>query len=316
MSTASNYTTGHASPPTYYTIAKRLSDTRHRPSGFDYMRPILAFGIIWSHSMLVTGGDFSFLSSSNMLGPMASVFMISTLPMFFALSGFLVAGSLERSNTLVMFFGLRIIRIIPALAVEVVLSALLLGPLLGTVSLYEYFTDAQFRLYFLNIVGDIHYHLPGLFLSNYTAVVNGQLWTIPWELACYVVLAGLAITGIFQRRHWLILSLAILYLIQIALEIIITDRNPGMMGGSALVMSFVSGLIIYRYRDNIPWSAYLCLMMAVISFVLYKVPYGLRFAPLPVAYVTIYLGLLNLPRDRIVLSGDYSYGLYLYGFPI
>jgi peptidoglycan/LPS O-acetylase OafA/YrhL len=305
-----------ASPPAFYTIDKRLDDTRNRPSGFDYMRPILAFGVIWSHSMLLTGGDFSFLSSRNVFGLTASIFMISTLPMFFTLSGFLVAGSLERSHTLVMFFGLRVFRIMPALAVEVVLSAFVLGPLLTTVPLYNYFTDHKLLMYLLNIVGDIHYYLPGLFLSNHVTLVNGQLWTVPWELACYIVLAGLSITGIFQRRHWLILSVVGLYLIQIWLEIFKSNRNPEMMGGSALVISFVSGLLIYRYRDKIAWSPRLCVIMAVISVLLYEVPHGLRFAPLPLAYVTIYLGLLNFPRDRIILSGDYSYGLYLYGFPV
>jgi peptidoglycan/LPS O-acetylase OafA/YrhL len=244
-----------ASPSAFYTIGKRLDDTRNRPSGFDYMRPILAFGVIWSHSMLLTGGDFSLLSTRNLFGLTASIFMISTLPMFFTLSGFLVAGSLERSHTLVMFFGLRVFRIMPALAVEVVLSAFVLGPLLTMVPLYNYFTDHRLLAYLLNIVGDIHYYLPGLFLSNHVTLVNGQLWTVPWELACYIVLAGLSITGIFQRRHWLILSVVGLYLIQIWLEIFKSNRNPEMMGGSALVISFVSGLLIYRYRDKIAWSS-------------------------------------------------------------
>jgi len=36
----------------------------------------------------------------------------------------------------------------------------------------------------------------------------------------------------------------------------------------------------------------------------------------PLAYVTVFLGMLNPPRNRIVLSGDYSYGVYLFAFPI
>ncbi len=37
---------------------------------------------------------------------------------------------------------------------------------------------------------------------------------------------------------------------------------------------------------------------------------------LPAAYVTIYLGLLNPYKISLLSKGDYSYGLYLYGFPI
>jgi peptidoglycan/LPS O-acetylase OafA/YrhL len=204
----------------------------------------------------------------------------------------------------------------PALTVEVLLSALVLGPVLTTESLENYFLSADFRLYFLNILGDIHYHLPGVFLSNPVTVVNGQLWTVPWELVCYIVLAALAVTGVFRRRHWLVLSLLGLYVAQIGLDIIRTNRSPWIVGGSSLVISFVAGLVLYRFREKIAWSGRLCFMMAVLSLLLFSIPHGLRFAAFPSAYVTIYLGLLNPSRNKIILSGDYSYGLYLYGFPI
>jgi peptidoglycan/LPS O-acetylase OafA/YrhL len=30
----------------------------------------------------------------------------------------------------------------------------------------------------------------------------------------------------------------------------------------------------------------------------------------------VFLGLVNFPKIRFIQSGDYSYGVYLYGFPI
>jgi peptidoglycan/LPS O-acetylase OafA/YrhL len=147
-------------------------------------------------------------------------------------------------------------------------------------------------------------------------VVNGQLWTVPWELVCYILLAALAISGTFRRRQWLLLSLVGLYVVQIGLEIIRTNRNPWVVGGSSVVISFVAGLVLYRFRERIPWSGRLCIIMAVLSLLLFSVPHGLRFAAFPSAYVTVDLGLLNPSRNKIILSGDYSYGLYLYGFPI
>jgi hypothetical protein len=70
---------------------------------------------------------------------------------------------MERSKTLFAFIGLRVLRIAPALCAEVFLSALILGPILTTHSLTDYFSSNDFRLYFLNILGDIHYLLPGVF---------------------------------------------------------------------------------------------------------------------------------------------------------
>src|SRR5271170_8071198 len=67
------------------------------------------------------------------------------LPMFFALSGFLVAGSLERSKTLITFLGLKAFRIVPALAGDVLLSALILGPIVTTVPLTTYFFSPEFH---------------------------------------------------------------------------------------------------------------------------------------------------------------------------
>src|SRR5215469_12102213 len=73
-------------------------------------------------------------------------------------------------------------------------------------------------------------------------------WTVPWELACYVLLGGLAAFGIFRRRHWLALSLAGLHIIQIGNTMFRTNEEIKVAGGATLVISFVAGLTIYRYR--------------------------------------------------------------------
>jgi peptidoglycan/LPS O-acetylase OafA/YrhL len=164
------------------------------------------------------------------------------------------------------------------------------------------------------MVADMHYLLPGVFVSNPFPLVNGQLWTIPYELACYVALVILAATGIFQQRRWLFLSLMAFYAAQIANTILRANDQTKGAGGSTLVMSFVAGLVIYRYRDRIPLSRRLFLLACAVSVALIVVPNGVRFSALPIAYVTIYLGLQNPRRSKIVLSGDYSYGLYVYGF--
>jgi len=294
-------------------LEERLTAARWRPSGFDYMRIVLALGVICWHSPLTSyGGSAHGWVADLVLFPLA----IFILPMFFSLSGFLVAGSLERSKTLLMFLGLRVFRIMPALAVEVLLSALILGPLLTTLPLEAYFRDPQFHAYFLNMIGDIHYLLPGVFVSNPFPLVNGQLWTVPYELACYVALTVLALTGIFQQRWWLFLSLMAFYAAQVGNTILRTNDQMKGAGGSTLVMSFIAGLVLYRYRERIPWSARLFLLAGAASVAFVFVPNGVRFSALPLAYVTMYLGLHNPPRNKIILSGDYSYGLYLYGFPV
>jgi peptidoglycan/LPS O-acetylase OafA/YrhL len=111
------------------------------------------------------------------------------LPMFFALSGFLVTGSLFRTRTLTEFIALRLLRLVPALAVEVTLSAVVLGALFTSLPIGQYFSDPAFWKYFLNIAGRIHYSLPGVFQDNPIPIVNISLWTIPYELEWYLISA-------------------------------------------------------------------------------------------------------------------------------
>ena len=126
--------------------------------------------------------------------------------MFFALSGFLVAGSLLRSRTVAMFLASRIIRIFPALSVEVLLSAVLLGPLFTSLTLAQYFRSHEFWGYWWNLVGHVHFRLPGVFDANPNPnVVNGQLWTVPYELYCYVLLALVTLIG-GVRHRWIVVA--------------------------------------------------------------------------------------------------------------
>jgi peptidoglycan/LPS O-acetylase OafA/YrhL len=299
-------------------LEDRLIATRRRPSGFDYMRIVLAALVLVVHTLNVVAGQA--LSTAVWQGPVRP-FMVAILPMFFALSGFLVAGSLERCRTLISFLGLRIMRIVPALAVEVFLSALLLGPIFTSLPLGQYFTNAHLYAYFLNILGDVHLELPGVFLHNvWPQTVNLQLWVLPRELKCYILLALMFMVGLVRPNRQT-LVFAVLFYVAAALyyslsSAIHTGDMPNTLSGWLLIISFVVGVCTYVYRRQIPYS--LPLFGACVAFMAFcsVVPGGDTFIPVPLTYITVYLGLRNPARSQIILSGDYSYGIYLYGFPI
>jgi peptidoglycan/LPS O-acetylase OafA/YrhL len=314
MTSSSTYTGNVAQTVADPTLAERLTVTKGRPSGFDYMRVVLALSVICWHSLMISNGINAEPGAfERLLGPLS----LLIVPMFFALSGFLVAGSLERSKTLIGFLGLRIFRIMPALSVEVLISALILGPVFTTLSLREYFSHPELHSYFFNIIGDIHYKLPGVFQENPSTLVNGQLWTVPYELVCYIMLSVLSVLGIVRRRHLLLGFIVVYYVAQLANTLLRPSTDFQGAGGSSIVMAFIAGLLLFRYRDKVTWSKALFAVAFVLSIALPMfIPKGMRFAALPIAYVTVYLGLLNPPRNRLLLSGDYSYGLFLYGFPV
>lgn len=296
------------------TLGERLDLAHGRPSGFDYLRIILAAAVICYHSVSSTQG---FSASEALFSSNLVVLLKPIVPMFFGLSGFLVAGSAFRCRSLVSFVGLRVLRIIPALGVEIFISSLVLGPIVTVSSLSVYFTSSSFYAYFLNIIGWIHYSLPGVFVNNpFPNIVNGQLWTVPHELECYVILTVLCFLGAFWRK---IIFIMILILLQISIGlyvIIMLPPSHTLVNGRVLVLCFLVGAALYVYRHLIAFKFTLLLISLFVSAVLMLSRNGDFFIALPLVYVTVYIGLLSPPRSRFLLGGDYSYGMYLYGYPI
>jgi peptidoglycan/LPS O-acetylase OafA/YrhL len=297
------------------TVAQRLAETAGHSSGFDYLRLVLSICVIASHApALCCGRSHILILSDAWRAPVDFI-----LPCFFSLSGFLVAGSLLRVGSIRVFATLRALRIFPALCAEVILSAFLLGPLLTEATPREYFTSPMLVQYFLNVVGDIHYVLPGVFIHNPVPnLVNYQLWTIPFELECYIALALLAIIG-FVKRPLLLLSIVVLATAGLLAYDIHAGQlveQPRLMSGHLLVISFLCGVLFFLYREHIRLSAAFCVAAAAVSLLLLYYSTLHYLAPLAVTYVTVYLGLLNPRKIGVLRSGDYSYGLYLYGYPI
>ncbi len=294
---------GLASP----SIEQRLIDAGMRPSGFDYMRLALALSVIFFHSTEFSSRTPALPALHH--GPFA-LWDLSIIPMFFALSGFLVAGSLDRARSLLDFIGLRVLRIFPALAVDTLFSAMILGLTLTTLPPGAYLSSPGFRAYFLNMVGDIHYFLPGVFGSNPHPFVNVQLWTIPYELGCYLGLIGLALAGVYRRRGlFLVVTIVLVLLLQSVLPD--ADYRHGLV-----VPSFLAGVAMHLYRDRVPWSPWIFLLCLLAMETTILVPHMARCLPLPLAYATVFLGTLNPKKIWPISAGDYSYGMYLYGFPM
>jgi len=296
------------------TIAQRMIDTGNRPTGFDYMRLTLAILIVCWHSVVTSYGAAAQVAvSSTLARPLVAVL----LPAFFTLSGFLVAGSLERCRTIGTFVGLRALRIYPALAVESLIAALSVGPLMTTTPLTAYFADPVFHRYFLNILGDPQFVLPGVFKTNPMDLVNSQLWTIPYELRCYVVLTTLALLGA-ARRPMILLAATVAYMAFGIADTVLhypfyLTYTAGPAPAWLLLANFLSGVLIYLCRDRIPWKWSWGVAALMGALVLYDIPAG-HYAAVPlVSYATVFFGLTNPPKTGFLKGADYSYGIYLYG---
>jgi peptidoglycan/LPS O-acetylase OafA/YrhL len=294
--------------------------------GFDTLRIGLAFSVIGWHSFHIVAGEPH---------PLADLHFFwfpgyAVLSMFFALSGFLITASAMRLS-LGNFILNRGLRIVPALLVEVMLSAIVLGAIFTTLPLSEYFRSDGFWRYFGNVAGFVSLTLPGVFETNPDHSVNTSLWTIPFEIGCYILMAGL-ILGKCLHRPRLVLMLCAAFGAT-AIVIFLADPSSAFAsgldprsifvgsGGSRLFISFLLGIAIYLYRFDIEYSgraALACLLFCLLVAAVGPLPGALLnvFVTPALVYLTAYLGVSDLPKLPFFDRGDYSYGVYLYGYPL
>lgn len=303
------------------TIGRRLDDLKGVGPGFDHLRIGLALSIFIWHSFSISYGQ----NYGDTLNPIpVPVYLESLLPMFFGLSGFLVMGSALRSGEVKTFIVLRLLRIVPALFTEVTMSALVLGPALTVLSLRAYFTNPLFWEYLGSLIGRVRFWLPGVFLDNPAPqLVNFALWTVGPEILCYVIMALLMLTGIFRSNRGMIFFTIVYAAVALAAGLLFGQFQPsGLMPSKLLIFGFLVGNLIYLGRYRLPFSPPLggiCYVMA--CALIYGAQSQQRELQLYLAvpllvYPIAVLGLTKLPPMPFFHKGDYSYGIYLFGFPI
>jgi len=307
------------------TIGERLDRYRGIGPGFDFLRVALAMLVVLNHSFLTLDGNFDYVNKHGLWNLFGLV-----VPSFFALSGFLITGSAQRLK-LKDFLLNRSMRIVPALAVDITVSALIIGPVFTAFSLHDYFRGEDFHHYFANIIGFIHYELPGVFLHNpFAKQVNASLWTVPYEIGCYILMSLLIISGSVKSKMRNIFFFVLFTAIFCGLHIyyyihpwpfISGSTLDNFIGnftddrGNPLYFNFLAGVMFFVFRDRIPYSGKLALG-SIVLVVCSEFLHDVYFFSVSVGYLTIYIGLLEIPRLPLYSRGDYSYGIYLYAFPV
>jgi peptidoglycan/LPS O-acetylase OafA/YrhL len=166
-----------------------IGDAQLKAEGnnFTGARLLLASGVIWTHCYWLVTGDSAVDELSGVVGLPVSHLAVNG---FFFVSGFLICQSLFRQPGWFSFAAMRVARIWPALIACTVLSiagfALLSDRPAAYLAEGETLRFAAMNLLMLKA----EYVLPGLTEGAAPLVVNGSLWTIPWELRCYAVRPG------------------------------------------------------------------------------------------------------------------------------
>jgi peptidoglycan/LPS O-acetylase OafA/YrhL len=295
-------------------IGSVLDETKGIGQGFDFLRIFLSFCILCWHSAETAYG---YAISDKLWTTPAGAVAGALLPVFFALSGFLVMGSALRVRSLTTFITFRALRILPALSTDVLIAAILIGGSVTALPVAHYYTSTGFFSYFLNIFGHIEFRLPGVFETNPNQIVNGSLWTIPPEIFCYLFLALMMLSGSYMHRR---LYTAIVIGLAALLFFLDATSNRGDYQGHVeqyhLFLSFAFGNLLYHYRYAVPRSFALFVVCLAAGLAFIRSPLEVEISLVALTYCVVYLGTLRIPKLPLLSRGDYSYGVYLYGYPI
>jgi len=295
-----------------------------------FLRVVLAAMVVYTHAYYLGGFAEEPLVRLTHGALSAGTVAVQS---FFVLSGWLVASSWLRLNSLPVFLWHRVLRLGPGFVVCLVVTAAVLGPLIHTTTpgergRYLSLDPSAMGYVWHNLVqpraqiciGDLTIHNP------HPGDLNGSLWTLSYEAACYVGVALCGLGGILRGRGrylWLTGLLA-------ALLVVFPLARAGVLPGISLRLFDTPGkLMCWHFATGMTcalfpalttclgqraWPALAGLAALTIAWPL---GYGPLFSPFALPPVLFCLA-AQLPArnwERAV-GGDYSYGLYVYGYPV
>ena len=289
-----------------------------RDNNFNLIRFLAATAVLLSHSFALAVGRSSAEPLRALLGTTLGQIAVDV---FFLTSGFLVTASLIARADVRAFVMARVLRIYPGLIVAVLLTTAIVGWHFTTLTPREFFGSPDTWRYVLKnatmVTREMH-TLPGAFEHTpWRHLVNASLWTLPYELTMYLVLAllwvALSVIGATRQLRQIIVGIAVLA----GIALLATQE---LFESNALRLSamFFVGSAFYTLRNVIPMRTafFLALLGAVVASGLT----GPLFKPVYFVSLPYLVFFVAYVPDGIIRRfngfGDCSYGLYIYAWPV
>ncbi len=232
---------------------------------------------------------------------------------FFVVSGFLIAGSFERSRGLMAFYTRRVFRLLPmyvciVLVQTAVMLALLPG---GPFSAPE--QTLRYLVVNLGFANFLQYDIGGVLDGLVVPGINPSLWTLKIEMAFYLIVPFICLS--IRRWGWgvlaLIFALSALYQTEMLHlgELRLAKQLPGQL------QFFAVGIALHLYGERLRIPAWVSVAVCATFFALWT-----RFDPMPAGICPLVVGAfvfcfaLRLPV--MPLKRDLSYSVYLLHGPL
>jgi len=296
---------------------------RNHTNNFDGLRLIAACMVLVYHSYPLLYRDYYHDWLFNLTGCSSSGSIC--LDVFFIISGYLITQSFIRQPNCIQFFRSRILRIYPALIAALLIGVFIIGVIFTTLSLSQYFSNYYTWRYFGGLsLYKVQFFLPQVFAEAYhhNHAINGSIWSLSYEWTMYVMLFLMGTIGLLQPKkiflalHLIVIATAIYFDThpQLTTQIYLGIRTSFI---AHLYGLFMGGALLYIYRDKIKinnWIALITLLIWALSFHTNCCAVISNIA-LPILIVWIAFAPFKLLK-LITATGDYSYGIYIFGFPV
>lgn len=286
---------------------------------FNTVRFLFALFVLITHSYPLTGkveSDFLHSITNNCIS-------FSTLAVhgFFIISGYLITKSLLRSSSIWDYLFKRCIRIFPGLWFGVTLSVTMISCIIYFKESINIPLSNAGHYLFHNYLLITVYKIDDVFKSLPNTSINGSLWTIPYEFLCYLIIIPLFWVPKRGTKWILISSFLVLLIFFLSSNDIIINQGGihhlSYFHIARLSLFFLAGACLSYFERIIRHSAtvtLLSLLFLVTTF------YTNTYAQFQYILLPLFvLGLCYLPIKKIpdmAKYGDFSYGIYLWGFPI
>lgn len=284
-----------------------------RENNFNIIRWIALFMVLYGHQFILLGQAPPSICGYPVQGLGVNI--------LFVLSGYLIYGSYKKSRNLKEYLKKRIIRIFPPLVFVTIM----------TVFLCYFFTTADKAIYFKGSISYIIYNcllnprfgLPGVFEENYySLIVNGSLWTLPIEFACYFIVPILYI--LCKKKQSKILLTAALFLggcivyfsvgLNGAKQFIVWGTD--WIGTYRLVAYFLMGMGVAVWEAEKLFNLQIA-MVLLVGLACARTELPSILMAFVVCYVVFSFAFAHNPRFVGFMGKlECSYGMYLWGFTI
>jgi peptidoglycan/LPS O-acetylase OafA/YrhL len=293
-------------------------------NNFNALRFLAASLVILSHGIELPSGLTARDWAYRLTGHSFSWYAVN---LFFVISGYLIFASWDAKPSFVAFARARCLRILPGLIVMLVLCVVILGLGFSNLPFLKFISSETTLNYFLGCLSVIFYQmqLPGVFESNPLAAVNGSLWTLRYEVFCYTGIATLGVLGVLANATLRRTVLALGILAATATTVWIETQALPLEGKiyicyqtARLGLCFLLGGAYRECASLVPLRIEVAAALFVVMLLVAGTPGFTPVACLAIGYLTFWCAFApNNAYCKVTRTApDYSYGLYIYAFPV